>query len=276
MTNYKLKKNKSRQFLLSLIIPVYNQESTIKKDISRILKVMDQLRYKYEIIVVVDGFSDKSFQNARKIASRKLRVIGYKINKGKGHAVRFGMSKAKGDVVAFIDSGMDLNPNGISMLLEHFEWYKADIIIGSKLHPVSKVNYPLSRKLLSWGYRSIVRLLFGLSVKDTQVGMKFFRRKVLETILPRLLVKTYAFDIEILAVSHHLGFKRIYEAPVEIDFTGMSSITSKNFWRTITHMLWDTAAVFYRLKIMNYYNSENKYLWKREIEIRKTKRRKKI
>lgn len=269
-----IQRKKSKQFLLSLIIPVFNQEKTIRKDIKRIMKVMDQLRYKYEIIVVIDGYIDASLKQVKKITSRKLHVIGYKVNKGKGHAVRYGMSKSKGDIIAFIDSGMDLNPNGISMLLEHFEWYKADIIIGSKLHPVSKVEYPLSRKVLSWGYRSIVRLLFGLSVRDTQVGMKFFRRKVLETILPRLLVKTYAFDIEILAVSHHLGFKRIYEAPVEIDFTGMSSITSTNFWRTITHMLWDTAAVFYRLKLMRYYDNSNKHLWKRETELVKKKRKK--
>lgn len=264
-------RKKNKPVLLSLIIPVYNQEKTIQKDIKRIIKVMDQLRYKYEIIVVIDGFIDKSLNKAKQIASKRVRVTGYKENKGKGHAVRFGMAKSKGSIIAFIDSGMDLNPNGISMLLEHFEWYKADIIIGSKLHPVSKVNYPVSRKLLSWGYRSVVRLLFGLSVRDTQVGMKFFRRKVLETILPRLLVKTYAFDIEILAVSHHLGFKRIYEAPVEIDFTGMSSITSGNFWNAITRMLWDTAAVFYRLKLLKYYDDSNEKQWKRETEIKKRK-----
>lgn len=269
------KRRKNKSTILSLIIPVFNQEKTIQKDLKRIIKVMDQLRYKYEIIVVIDGFIDSSLNKVKKINSKRLRVTGYKENKGKGHAVRFGMSKSKGDIIAFIDSGMDLNPNGISMLLEHFEWYKADIIIGSKLHPVSKVNYPFSRTMLSWGYRSIVRILFGLTVRDTQVGMKFFRRKVLETILPRLLVKTYAFDIEILAVSHHLGYKRIYEAPVEIDFTGMSSITSKNFWKTIVHMLWDTAAVFYRLKILKYYDNSNENQWKRETEIKKRKRIKK-
>lgn len=231
---------------------------------------MDQLRYNYEIIVVIDGYLDRSMERAKKVRSKKIHVIGYKPNYGKGFAVRFGMAQAKGDIVAFIDSGMDLNPNGISMLLEHFEWYNADIIVGSKLHPVSKVNYPWQRKILSFGYRVIVKLLFGLSIRDTQVGMKFFRRKVLDDVLPRLLVKTYAFDIEMLSVAYRLGYRRIYEAPIELEFTGMSTLASKNFWkmasknfwRTILHMLWDTAAVFYRLKILKYYDDNNKRKWK--------------
>lgn len=257
----------SKRHLVSLIIPTYKQEKTIAQDLMRIRDVLEQVRYDYEIIVVVDGMVDDTFKNAKKVASSKIFTTGYKTNFGKGHAVRFGMAKAKGDIVGFIDAGMDLHPNGLSMLLEHFEWYNADVIVGSKLHPVSKVNYPYMRKILSWGYRSLVRVLFGLQIKDTQVGMKFFKRKVLEDVLPRLLVKTYAIDIEVLAVAHHLGYKRIYEAPIELDFTGVSSITSKGFWKTIIHMLWDTAAVYYRLRILHYYDDNNKRKWKYDPEL---------
>lgn len=259
------KKNRSR--IISLVVPVFRQEKTVRKDINNILKTMDKLRYDYELIVVVDGMVDKSYEELKKIRSKKLFVTGYLHNKGKGNAVRYGMAQAKGDIVAFIDSGMDLNPNGISILLEHFEWYDADIIVGSKLHPASKVSYPFSRSLLSWGYRNFVRFFFGLSIRDTQVGMKFFRREVLEEVLPRLLVKTYAFDIEILVVAYHLGYRRIYEAPVELDFTGVSSITSSNFWRTISYMMWDTSAVFYRLKILRYYDNLNRSKWVKDPDL---------
>lgn len=254
-----MKQKKLRQqHLLSLIIPAYKQEKTIVKDIRRIKNVMDQLRYRYEIIVVVDGEKDKTYQAAKKMAKRNIHITGYATNRGKGYAVRFGMSKAKGDIVAFLDSGMDINPNGISMLLEHFEWYNADIIVGSKLHPASKVQYPLMRRIISWGYRTIVKILFGLSIRDTQVGIKCFRKKVLKAVLPRLLIKTYAFDIELLAVAHSLGYKRIFEAPIELDFTGASTITSKTLWKTILLMLWDTFAVFYRLKILRYYKKRKR------------------
>lgn len=258
-----LNQKKRKKRVLSLIIPAYKQEKTIRRDLLRIKVAMDQLRYDYEVIVVVDGRSDHTYDRAKSIRSKKITVIGYQHNHGKGHAVRFGMAKAQGDIIAFIDSGMDINPNGISMLLEHFEWYNADIIVGSKLHPVSKVRYPFSRTLLSLGYRVFVKVLFGLNIRDTQVGIKIFRRTVLEDVLPRLLVKAYAFDIEILAVSYYLGYKRIFEAPIELVFRkGMSSIVSKGFWKIVLLMLWDTIAVFYRLRVLRYYDNENKRRWK--------------
>lgn len=260
-------KKSKKEMLISVIIPAYQQEKTIKKDILRILQVMEKLRYTYEVIVVVDGIQDKTFSNVKKISSMKLSIIGYATNRGKGYAVRYGMARAKGDIIAFIDSGMDLHPNGLSLLLEHFEWYRADIIVGSKLHPASKVHYPFTRRVLSWGYRMVVRILFGLQVRDTQVGMKFYKKKVLDDVLPRLLVKTYAFDIEILAVAHYLGYKRIFEAPINLDFKGASSVASKGFWRTILRMLWDTVAVFYRLRILRYYDKGNKRRWRHDLEL---------
>ena len=253
---------KSKVHMVSLIIPAYKQEKTIVKDLLRIKGVVDQLRYDYEIIVVVDGILDKTYQKAKTIKSSKIKIIGYKETSGKGHAVKFGMWRAKGDIIAFIDAGMDINPNGISMLLEHLEWYNAHIIVGSKLHPVSKVNYPNKRKLLSFGYRFLVKMLFGLSIRDTQVGIKLFRRKVLEKVLPRLLVKKYAFDIELLVVARYLGYKRIYEAPVELKLRGSSSITSKDVLSVILNMFWDTLAVYYRLNIKHYYDTKNRKQWK--------------
>lgn len=252
---------------VSLIIPAYKQARTIQSELVRIEEVMEKLRYGYEIIVVVDGKIDKTFENANKVKSSKIIVTGYEHNHGKGNAIRFGIARATGDIIAFIDSGMDLNPNGLSLLLEHFEWYNADIIVGSKLHHASKVTYPFIRKVFSFGYRTLVKLLFGLTIKDTQVGMKFYKREVLEDVLPRLLVKTYAFDIEILAVARRLGYKRMFEAPVEIYFNVSTSIISKGVWRIILHMLIDTLAVFYRLKILRYYDNNNKRKWKFDPEL---------
>lgn len=257
--------------LVSVIVPAYKQEKTIAQDLDQLMRVLKNFRYSTELICVVDGNLDNTFAEAKKVEKKypQLHVIGYEHNKGKGYAVRFGMAASKGDIVAFIDAGMDLDPSGLYMLLEHFQWYSADIIIGSKRHPASKVEYPWQRKILSFFYQQLVRLLFGLKVKDTQVGMKFFRREVLEQVLPRLLVKRYAFDIEILAVANYLGFKRIYEAPVEIrlDFGGSSVLTSHKFLRTVWNMLLDTLAVFYRLRILNYYSDKNQRKWVYDPEL---------
>ncbi len=256
-----------RRKLLSVIIPAYRQEKTIYKDISRIQNVLEQIRYDYEIIVVVDGRVDRTFENASKLKLPKIKVVGYEKNHGKGYAVRYGMARAKGDPIAFIDSGMDIDPNGLSMILEHMEWYDADIIVGSKRHPASKVpSYPFIRKVYSFGYHALVRLLFGLNLKDTQAGLKIFRRKVLEDVMPRLLVKKHAFDIEILSVARRLGYKRIFEAPIEVDpkrFKFSSTIS----WKVVKDMLWDTLAVFYRLRILRYYDDSNKRKWRYDKDL---------
>jgi glycosyltransferase involved in cell wall biosynthesis len=243
----------SKPKLVSIIIPAFKQEKTILKDLKRIEKSLQSLRLNYEIIVVIDGAIDQSYHQTKKLQNPHLRVYLLKKNLGKGYAVRFGMTKAKGDYLAFLDAGMEIDPNAISMLLEHLEWYDADIIVGSKRHLASKVIYPLDRKILSWGYYILVRLLFQVKVKDTQSGVKVFKRKVLKTILPKLVVKKYAFDIEMLAVAHRLGFKKIYEAPVKHKYQ-FGSLTDAATLKTIYHMLYDTLAVFYRLKILKYYD----------------------
>jgi len=210
---------KNKNHFLSVIIPIYKQEKTIKKDLQNINETLKQIRYDYEIIAVVDGTSvDNSFSEIRKLKLSNLKVFGYKTNHGKGYAVRYGMAKTQGDYVAFIDSGMEIDPNGISLVLEHMEWYDADIIVASKRHPASRVNYPLDRKIISFGAHIISRFLLGINIHDTQAGLKIFKRQVLIKVLPRLVVKQYAFDLEILTVANKLGFNKIYEAPIKLNY----------------------------------------------------------
>ena len=261
-------KTEARKFnpkLISVIMPAYKAERTIGKSLLRAKEVLDVTRYNYEIICVDDGNTDKTRINAERVARKfgdKIKVVGYPTNLGKGHAVRYGMAQARGDIIGFIDAGFDIDPNGISMLLEHFEWYDADVVIGSKRHPASKIDYSWQRRIISTGYQILVRILFGVKVRDTQVGLKFFRREVLEAVLPRVLVKEFAFDIELLSVSYHLGFKRIFEAPVELNMKLVgSTLVSKGFIKTVLLMLKDTAAVFYRLRILHYYDTKNRKNW---------------
>lgn len=253
--------------LLSVIVPSYHQERVIAQNIRSLSAALVHVGIPYEMIIVVDGRDDKTFENAFKLKDKHVQVVGYEHNRGKGYAVRFGMARAKGEIIAFIDAGGDVNPEGISMLLSHFRWYNADILVGSKRHPASKVNFPWYRRILSWGYQQLVRVLFGLNIKDSQVGLKFFRRNVLEDVLPRLLVKRFAFDVEMLAVAHSLGYTRIYEGPVELDFSGVSTITSVKLWTEAWNMLWDTMAIFYRLKILRYYSDTNKRRWQYDPEL---------
>ncbi|OGK12474.1 hypothetical protein A3B40_03610 [Candidatus Roizmanbacteria bacterium RIFCSPLOWO2_01_FULL_37_16] len=237
---------------LSLIIPVYKQESTIVKNLRQIKKIIDKTRYPHEIITVVDGIIDKSLQKIKKAKIPGVKTIGYIKNQGKSYAVRLGMSKAKGDYVMFIDSGMEIDPNAISMLLEHMEWYDADIIVGSKRHPASFVKYSNTRKMLSYSYYLLIKFLFGIKIHDTQAGIKIFRKEVLQKVLPRLVEKRFAGDLEILVVANTFGFKRIFEAPIKLDYS-LSPLTSSATLRSIIGILQDTLAIFYRKNLLNYY-----------------------
>jgi len=242
---------KQTTHFLSLIVPVYKKEKIIVENVLELKKVLDEIRYDYEIICVVDGMVDKAFEVLKKAKIPKVSVVAYEKNQGKGFALRLGMARAKGDYVMFIDSGMDINPNGISMLLEHMEWYNADIIVGSKRHPASMVNYTFLRRILSFGYHAMVKILFGISIKDTQAGIKIFRKEVLEKVLPRVLEKRFTADLEMLVVAKQFGFDRIFEAPIKLDYD-FSASTAANM-NAIKGMFLDTLAIFYRSKILNYY-----------------------
>ena len=89
-----------------------------------------------------------------------------------------------------------------------------DIVLGSKRHHDSEVEYPIVRRLYSWGFQQLVRLLFDLDVRDTQTGIKVLRREVLEAVLPQMVEQRFAFDLELLVVARRLGFDRFAELPV--------------------------------------------------------------
>lgn len=259
---------KNASHFVSLIIPAYKKEKIIVENVTKIKLVLDNVRYDYEIIVVIDGEVDKSFQLLKAQKLKKVKVIAYDQNQGKSFAIRLGMSYAKGDYIMFLDSGFEIDPNGISMLLEHMEWYDADVIVGSKRHPASQVQYAKSRKFLSIGYYYFVKMLFGIKVKDTQAGIKIFKKNVIEKVLPRLVEKKFAGDLEMLVVADSLGFSRIYEAPIKLDYNFALDTTAATM-DSIWHIFLDTIAIFYRNTILQYYRvPRNKFVVPKELAIK--------
>lgn len=238
---------------LSVIIPAYNEEKNIASTLKRVEKSLKRTGFSFEIIIVCDGCQDRTFEIAKGVASPSTRVLEYQPNNGKGYALRFGFTHAKGDLIAFLDAGGDFHPDHIDRFIKLMEALEAEIVIGSKRHPMSRVNYPSIRRFYSTLYQYLIRLLFGLKIRDTQTGLKIFKREVLKNILPRVLIKQYAFDLELLVLANHLGHHRITEAPVDMEFNPGSSGINK---KTIFYMLRDTAAIFYRLKILKWYDRE--------------------
>ena len=257
---------KSDPDLLSVIVPTYNCKS-IAKDLATIKLYLDLLNRPYEIICVVDGLTskrDKTYENAKAFKGDNTKIYFYSTNKGKGYAVRFGMARARGGIIAFIDAGSDLNAKGIGLALEHMKWYDADIIIGSKRHHASKVDYPWQRKVLSYIVQRVTRLFFGLNVSDTQTGLKVFKRAVLVKVLPRMIVKRWAFDLELLTVANRLGFTRIYESPVEISHNFMSNVGMSS----VQNFFIDYLAILYRTYVLRYYDDGGSDQWQHDPSLK--------
>lgn len=241
---------KNNNHKISVILPIFN-EPRIFQNLKTLEKELARSFTDYEIICVNDGSFDETLSRLNRYRSRKVKVITYPLNIGKGFALHYGFTASTGDIVAFLDSDLNLHPKHLRLFAALMDLVNADIVIGSKRHPLSQIDYHLKRKLYSRLYQTLVRLLFGLNVTDTQVGIKLFKRKVLKKTLPLIIVKRWAFDLEVLVVAHHLGFKRIIEAPVELK---RSRFGSKIGVDAIRNILQDTAAIFYRRYLLKYYD----------------------
>jgi len=259
---------------ISVVMPAYNEAQHIVSNLLETVNTLSDFEYDFEVIVVDDGSPDKTYIEAARLLSshpERVRVVHYDNNSGKGHALMTGSWFARGDYIVFLDADMDLHPAQVPTLLGIAEATNADVVIGSKAHPLSDVNYPRKRRVYSWGYYALVRALFGLPVKDTQTGLKVFKREVLQRVFPRILAKRFAFDIEVLANAHRLGYK-IESAPITLDFR--RSLGRIN-WRDVAKVMCDTLAIFYRMRILRYYDRlEDRRLetlpvedWAREIGV---------
>ena len=209
---------------LSVVIPAYNEADRIAETIRVTIEELQKLDCSYELVIVDDGSDDHTHHYAREVAVEyaelgrgEVHVVTYDRNGGKGHAVRYGAARTKGLFVAFLDADLDLHPRLLVRLLTIQADSDADIVIGSKRHPDSVIDYPVTRRLYSTAYYHLCRLLFGLPVHDTQTGIKLLRGTFARAILPTLSVNRFAFDLEMLVVAHRLGLS-IVEAPVELTF----------------------------------------------------------
>ncbi len=244
--------------LLTVVVPVYNGGDEIVANVEVIRRAVAGgiPGADVELIVVSDGSIDGTAERLLESRGEQgIRVLHYDRNLGEGSAVKAGALAAHGDWIALVDADLDLDPGSIPGYLEAARREGLDLAIGSKRHPDSVVQYPRSRRAASWCYQQLNRALFRLDVRDTQVGLKVFSRRVADDVLPLLLVKRYAFDLELLAVAKSLGYDRIRELPVRLDYrfagSGVGSLA-------VLGALWDTAAIFYRLRILRTYERKRR------------------
>jgi glycosyltransferase involved in cell wall biosynthesis len=218
---------------LSVVVPVFNEARNIRANLELLLSEVEPHFSSYEILVVSDGSTDGTNQVLREWQHPRIRSIIFPQNRGKGFVVREGFRAATGAYILFIDGGMELHPREIRILFGLMELYRADVVVGSKRHPQSKVDYPTVRRLLSFGLQKLVKQLFHLEVTDTQVGIKLFRKEVITAVLPDLQLDRYGFDLEVLALARMHGFTHFLEAPIRLDYFRCNN---RNLAREVAHI----------------------------------------
>jgi len=238
---------------ISVIMPAYNEGGHIFNNIQETVRTFEEFGCEYEIIAVDDGSKDNTLEEIQRAANvfKHIAVVQNKENYGKGRALKKGFRCTKGEYVVFLDSDMDLHPIQLQTFFDIMRLDEVDVVIGSKRHPNSRLDYPQHRRIVSAVYFFFVKVMFGLPIRDTQTGLKLFKREVLEKVFRKILVRKFAYDLEILVLAHHFGYK-VAEAPVVMNF-------KRGTWRrvgikTIWDTWWDTMAIWYRIYVLQYYD----------------------
>jgi len=237
---------------LSIIVPVFNEERRLHENLDLLINEVETYFKKFEIIVVSDGSTDETNLKLASFKHKDVRPLIINRNEGKGNAVRSGFKQATGDYVLFIDGGMEIHPREIRVFAGLMSLYQADIVVGSKRHPQSKIEYPLMRRMLSWCFQRLVRSFFQVDVTDTQVGIKLFRKEVIQAILPYLEVNRYGFDLELLSLAKVFGYGNMLEAPIRMDYfmknDRVAGAELFHVWRIGYSLLRDTLKLYFRVR----------------------------
>jgi glycosyltransferase involved in cell wall biosynthesis len=223
---------------VSVVMPAYQLGSVIAANVARVASALSSLAP--ELIVVDDGSTDETGSEAFRATSQipGASLLSHEVNKGKGQALFTGALAASGELIVFLDADLDLPPEQIPSLLDAMG--EADVLVGAKRDSMAGGRYPLIRRVLSRVFSMSTAGVFGLPVSETQTGLKIFRRKVLDVIIPQMRIEGYAYDLEMLVRAHRGGFK-LAQMPVELG-PGASSASLR------AHMVWQMARDTARLQ----------------------------
>ena len=228
---------------LTVVMPCYNEGTRIYRNIIETITQVEKFCDSFRIIVVNDGSQDETEYEIKRAMEQDHRIgmISYEKNQGKGYAVKRGMMASKSEYTAFLDADLELPPYLLEGFLKKAE-EGVDVVIGSKMHPESQVEYPFLRKILSTGYYWFMKLLFGMKLKDTQTGIKLFRTEKIRPVLKMVRTSRFSFDIEILAIAAKKGLS-IIEMPVVVNFSRNKSDKSKISFSSIYEMVRDSLRI---------------------------------
>lgn len=203
---------KNEKFELSLIIPCYNEGPTFEKSVKKIVGELKKLKKNWGIIFV----EDKSDDNTRKTVERlvkkipQARALLHKKNEGRGKSVANGIRIAKGKICGYLDVDLEVSENYIPLFVREVQSGN-DLVVGNRFYEgeLKSLTRFLSSKIYSFAVKSILKL----PIEDTEAGYKFFNRKKILPILPKIKSKHWFWDTEICAQAYWSDLK-ISQVPV--------------------------------------------------------------
>jgi glycosyltransferase involved in cell wall biosynthesis len=187
---------------ISVVLPAYNEEENIEKQVASVDAVCTELRFDdWEILVVDDGSRDGTRAVCEGLRARfpKLRVLVHEMNQGYAKALRTGFTSAKMPLVFYTDADNQFDVRELKNLLAAIDDY--DIVCGFRIYRFD----PFSRLVASWGFNLLVRVLFRIRVRDVDCAFKLFRREIFDKI--HIESKRFFVDTEILAKASKLGMR---------------------------------------------------------------------
>jgi glycosyltransferase involved in cell wall biosynthesis len=201
---------------ISIIIPAYNEEKRLPATLLKVREYLNASKWEFaEILIVDDGSRDGTANVAQGEGVRLLKNPG---NRGKGYSVKHGMLEAKGEWCLFTDADLSSPIGELEKLWSSAEREFAQVVIGSRAVDRSLVGVHQSplRELSGRVFNLAMRIVTGLSFKDTQCGFKLFQRSAAREVFSRQQLDGFGFDVEVLFIARRLGCKAV-EVPVRWD-----------------------------------------------------------
>jgi len=203
---------------LSIIIPAYNESTRLPESLRKIAEFSGSLAFSHEILVVVEKSTDGTLELARETVAKQenFQIIDNQVQRGKGHAVRSGMLKARGTHRIYMDADLSVPLDDVLLFMDYFKSHpEADVLIGSRQHAQSNIikSQSMLRRKMGQTFNRLIQTVSTLEFRDTQCGFKAFRKKAAVEIFSRQKLDKFAFDVEVLLLAKKLGFK-IVDLPV--------------------------------------------------------------
>jgi glycosyltransferase involved in cell wall biosynthesis len=195
----------------SIIVPAYNEAQRLGESLARMLDYIRDSNWSAEVIVVNDGSTDNTAEVVGEFARQNpiVRLIENSRNRGKGYSVRNGIMNASGQVLLFTDADLSSPIEEASKLFAPIETGQADVAIGSRYldSELQTRKQPVYRRVLGRAFNTALKVILGLSYRDTQCGFKAFSRKAALTIFPKMKIERWGFDPEILFLAERYDLR---------------------------------------------------------------------